>query len=217
MNNFGHLISFVFLMSSPLWASVHIIENSASRLTFRWELGGFDTTSQQDSGTLATLLTFAGENIALGAAGEPVLPGYSLYAGIPSAGSVRVSFTPGATQTIVLHHPLKIHRRVKGEAALPATQRDIRFSNLWISDPRYTAFRDLRAAHLVIRPVRYDAGSRTLRLLQSGECTIEFPAAAPTSVLPSAAASDYQRMLKRLLLNYDVAYHWTKPARRIAR
>ena len=177
-------------------------------------MGGFDTTTLLDSGKLSTVVSFAGENIALGAVGEPLIPGMSLYAGIPAAGMVRVSFSPGATHTLTLHHPLKTRRRVQGEAALPPSQRDIRFLEPWISAPRYTAFGDLRAAHLVVRPVRYEAGSNALQFLETGECTIEFPPAPPSAAAAASATSDYQRMLKGLLLNYDVARTWAKTSAR---
>ena len=215
MNMSGRLTALVLLLSGSLFASVRVLENSPTRLTFRWDMGGFDTTTQLDSGKLSTVVSFTGENIALGEMGEPVIPGMSLYAGIPAAGTVRVSFSPGATHTLTLHHPLKIQRRVRGEAALPPSQRDLSFPEPWISAPRYTAFGSLRAAHLVLRPVRYEAGSNTLQLLETGECTIEFPPAPPSVAAATSAASDYQRMLKGLLLNYDVARTWAKaPARR---
>jgi hypothetical protein len=200
------LFAGIFLLTGSVSASIHIVENSATRLRFSWDLGSIDSTTQLDSQRLSTLLSFTGENISLGDIGEPVVPGYSFFAGIPSTGAVRVRLTAGLTRRLALSHPLKIHRRVAGEPQLPSLQKDFQFLDPWISEPRYTAFRDLRAVQLVIRPVRYVPGAASVELLQTGECTVEFPAGQ--SFGAGTGSGDYQKMLKGLLLNYTVARSW---------
>jgi hypothetical protein len=196
----------------PLFASVTIIENTPQRLTFKWELGTVDTVSVSDSGRPFTTLSFDGANIMMGDYGEAAIPGYSLYAGIPLSGPVKVGFTPGSVRTVRLDNPLKRHPdKTVLNANEPRT--DIRPAASWITNPQYTWFRSLRAAHIVICPVRYDEQSQTVQLLESGECTIEFPRSSNASKSPSRI-SDYQRMLSRLLLNYDVAHAWAAPLTR---
>jgi len=194
------MVVYLLLFCSPLAASVRIIESSASRLVFRWELGTFDTAS----------LRFSGANIILGSVGEPAIPGFSVYAGVPASGSVRVHFAPGTFRTITLNHPLK-NNVIEGKGIFPMPQ-DVQFPDGWLSVPRYTWLKNMRATQLIIRPFQYDANTRAVRVLASGECTVEFPAPAPLSGA-RPAETDYQRMLKGLVLNYDVACQWMKPLR----
>jgi hypothetical protein len=196
----------------PLSASVTVIENSASRLKFKWEIGSFDTITVVDSGRSFSTISFSGENMMLGDYGEAAIPGYSVYAGMPLTGSVRVDFSPGSVQAIHLDHPLK-HHPAKTPQNPGGSRTDIRQGASWVAGPHYTWFRNLRASNIVICPIRYDESSRTVQLLQSGECTIEFPPASQTS-RPGAVLSDYQRMLKRIVLNYDVAQSWTEAVSR---
>jgi hypothetical protein len=208
MRNFIKLTICASIAFLPLQASVRITENTSSRLTFTWELGAFDTVTLSDSGSYVTSLSFDGENIMLGDYGEAAIPAHSVYAGMPLTGNVRVSFTPGSSRTIRLAHPLKRHpERI---AQMGSTSRtDIRQGAGWVTEPRYTWFRNLRAAHVVIAPVRYNEEQMTVELLESGACTITFPNGAQ-STRSAGASSDYQRMLKQLLLNYDRAQPWTK-------
>jgi hypothetical protein len=193
---------------SAAFSSVRITENSPARLRFHWEMGKIDTATLLDSGKLSTAIDFSNDNFSLGSIGEPVIPGYSFFAGIPSSGAVRVSFTAGPTRRLALSHPLKIHRRVAGEPQLPHQHKDFQFLDPWISEPRYTAFRDLRAVQLVIRPVRYTPGATSAELLQSGECTIEFPVSQYVATKDAAPSGDYRKMVRGLLLNDDVAHSW---------
>jgi hypothetical protein len=200
------LLSVLLLL--PLQASIRITENTSSRLTFTWELGAFDTVTVSDSGRYVTTLSFDDANTVLGDYGEAAIPAHSVYAGMPLTGAVRVSFTPGPSRIVQLSHPLKRHpqrdARMQG-----GSRTDIRQGAGWVTEPRYTWFRTLRAAHVVIAPVRYNEQQMTVELLESGTCTIAFPYGAQ-SPRTAGVSSDYQRMLKQLFLNYDQSLPWAK-------
>ncbi len=186
--------------------SVTVIENTPSRLVFKWELPRFDSTTIKDFGKLATWLGFKGENIALGSAGEPVVPGHAVYVGIPSSGTIRVSFNAEQVQTVRLKHPLhKAERKFRKKQVQ-------QFVDDWVSEPTYTWFKTLRAAQVVIRPFIAAGDGQTVRVLRSGECTINFPPAAPGG-MAHPVKTPYQKMEKLLLLNYDVASAWITPAK----
>ncbi|MGA2506603.1 MAG: C25 family cysteine peptidase [Chitinispirillaceae bacterium] len=203
MKKSQYLIVGLLLMACPLAASVRVIQNTTSRLVFRWELGSFDTAT----------LTFSGANVILGSVGKPAIPGFSVYAGIPVSGQVRVHFVPGTFRTITLRHPLK-NNMIDGGKIYPMP-KDIQFPDGWISVPRYTWLKNMRAVNLIIRPFRYDANTHTAQVLASGECTVDFPAGTPLSrsMQPMVTAA-YQRVLKQQVLNYDVATGWMKPLQR---
>ncbi|MCU0609404.1 MAG: hypothetical protein MUF22_06530 [Chitinispirillaceae bacterium] len=196
-------LATLFLTACSVSASVTVIESTPEKLTFRWEIGKIDTASLSDSsGGVFSSISFSDGNITLGNAGESAIPGQSVFAGVPASGTLRIRFSPGATTTLSLSHPLKVR---------PANQLPdkFRFADQWISQPSYSRFRDLRAAQFVIRPFSSVKNSRSVRILTSAECTVEFPVPAPSiSSGARTAAGDYERMLRKLLLNYDVAAAW---------
>ncbi|MBN2038317.1 MAG: hypothetical protein JW768_16370 [Chitinispirillaceae bacterium] len=203
-------ISAAVLISFPAAASVTILENTPSQLRFAWNLGSLDTVSLLDSAQFVTTVLFDGANSVLGDFGEPVIPGYSVYAGIPLAGRAVVSFTPGPVRNVDLAHPLKRHPPRDGRIGKEAVRTTIRQGESWVTAPRYTWMRNLRVTHVVICPVRYNAALNRLTVLESGECTIRFPSAVRT-LQPVKPQSDFQRMLKSLVMNYEVALPWSKP------
>ncbi|MBN2187838.1 MAG: hypothetical protein JW699_00180 [Chitinispirillaceae bacterium] len=207
MNRKTRSIVYLLIGASSLSASIRIVESTASRLVFRWEIESFDTAAVCDSGTSSTGLRCRGQNMVLGKEGDPALPGISLYAGIPLSGSVRVNFIPGPSEIFSLRYPLKKNIAIGGR--MPPAPEEILFPDGWISSPHYTWLREMRAVRLIIRPFFYDAAAQTVRVLKSGECIVEFPA-APSLSGARPAETDYQRMLKGLLLNYDIASAWTK-------
>lgn len=212
MKNIGYFVAGMQLLCSSLFASITMVENTATRLTFKWEMGKFDTVSVKDSGKTVTSLSFPDNNIAMGLEGEPVVPGVSVFAGMPLSGNVIVHFSPGPVRTILLSNPLRKNSQQSSSGSF--RKKDAaQFDNAWVSNPRYSWFRAMRTANVVIRPVSYDPASRTLEVLSGGECTIEFPAGAASSSVPGAL-TDYQRMLKKLVLNYDVAAKWVTPSKR---
>jgi hypothetical protein len=207
MNKKTLLIVYLLLGTSSLSASIRIVESTASRLVFRWEIGSFDTVAVCDSGKSSTGLRCSGQNMVLGNEGEPAVPGISFYAGIPLSGNVRVNFIPGPSEVFSLRYPLKKNIAIGGR--MPPAPDEILFPDGWLSSPHYTWLRNMRAIRLIIRPFFYDAAAQTVRVLKSGECVVEFPAAPPAAGA-RPAGTDYQRMLKGLLLNYDVASAWIK-------
>ena len=154
------------------------------------------------------MLGFYGANIALGSAGEPVIPGHSVYVGIPLSGAIRVSFLPGQIQTLRLHHPLRKYL-LKGDG-LFLQKQVLQFVDEWVSQPRYTWLKTMRAAQIAIRPFLAAGDGQTVRILRSGVCTIAFPAAASGGPARGAKTA-YQKMQKQLVLNYNVASTWVTP------
>ena len=148
----------------------------------------------------------------LGSVGKPAIPGFSVYAGVPASGQVRVRFVPGTFRTITLRHPLK-NNVIDGGRVFPMP-KDIQFPDGWLSVPRYTWLKNMRAVNFIIRPFRYDANTHTVQVLASGECTVDFPAGAPLSGIRPTVTAAYQRVLKQQVLNYDVASAWMKPIQR---
>ena len=206
MNRLIFIIVGIFFLCLRAGGSVTVTENTSSRLVFRWDLSSFDTASIRDStGKLETMLGFKGENISLGSAGEPVIPGRSVYVGIPLSGAIRVSFNAGQIQTLRLHHPL-LKNSIKGAGKFPQKQV-LQFVDEWVSQPRYTWLKTMRAAQIGIRPFLAAGDGQTVRILRSGVCTIEFPASAPGSPARGAKTA-YQKMQKQLVLNYGVASTW---------
>ena len=68
-------------------ASVTVLENTAERFSFTWQMELPDTASVPDgSGGRMVSLSFSGSDVALGEFGEPVLPGVALTVGVPSRG-----------------------------------------------------------------------------------------------------------------------------------
>jgi hypothetical protein len=190
----------------PLFSSIKVTQNTPQRIVFTWEPDGFDTCTLIDSGRFASNISFGSENTVLAGEGGEVLPGQSLYAGVPSSGDVGITFTPGQVRTVHLGFPL---RKFKNNDRLEPEGRLIP-GTLWTVEKKYTRFRGLRALRLVICPVRWDETSSTVQLLESAECSIEFPSIISSS-RPGPGMTDYERMLKKLILNYDIASSWTVP------
>jgi hypothetical protein len=210
MNRSISIVAGVLFLCLSAKASVTVIENTPSRLVFRWELPKFDSISTKDSGKYVTRLGFRDENIALGSAGEPVVPGHSVYVGIPVSGTVGVTFSADRIQTIRLKHALRKYP-FKGDGRFSKKQV-LQFTDEWVSEPNYTWFKTMRAAQVVIRPFLPAGDGQTIRVLRSGVCTITFPAAAAAGI-KRKAATPYQKMQKKLLLNYDVASGWVSPSK----
>ncbi len=209
MNRLVPIMAGIFLVCMTTAASVSVLENSSSRLVFRWNLPSFDTASIKVSGKFVTVLGFNDANISLGSAGEPVLPGHSVYIGIPLSGTIRVSFHAGQVQTFKLYNPLKKYP-FKGDGIFPQKQV-MQFADEWVSKPRYAWLRTMRTAQIAIRPFLPSGDGRTVRVLRSGECTIEFPAAV-SGGHARVAKTAYRKMQKLLVLNYDVASSsWVNP------
>jgi len=185
--------------------AIRIIENTSKKFTFEWTTDNLRIV--QGTGAPASV-SFAGENVDLGDNGEPVVPGYSMYVGVPRQGSVSVRFVATGTHEEQLKRPL----RLRDAPGLGPRYPGLHFTGPWISDPQYVMFGRLRSGRFIIRPFLYDKESNTVRVLDKAQCTIEFPPASQAAVAPAPPASDFVHMVKRLVLNYQVAAGWTAAA-----
>ena len=185
--------------------AIRIIENTSKKFTFEWTTDNLRIV--QSAGAPASV-SFAGANVDLGDNGEPVIPAYSMYVGVPRQGAVSVSLVATASHTVQLTRPL----RLRIAPGLGPRYPGLRFTGSWISDPQYVQFGRLRSGRFIIRPVLYDKESNTVRVLDRAQCTIDFPPAPQAAAAPAPPASDYGHMLKRLILNYPVAAGWTAAA-----
>ncbi|MBN1309036.1 MAG: hypothetical protein JXA18_14020, partial [Chitinispirillaceae bacterium] len=201
-------------LAASLHARVTIVENTPQRLTFSWDLDGIDTSPVFDGEKRVASLSFSGSNISLGEEGECVLPGYTIVVGVPPAGDIDAALTPLSVKTVPSTHPPATW---KGRGGIPR-KSTIVFSDRWVAQPEYSRFRSLRTARLVIRPVQYDEAARTIVYLAKGTCTIRFPQSAYRS-RSMKKGGDFELMLRRLLVNYDVAQGWRaamQPAKKAA-
>jgi len=200
----GFCLASGTIAASSVAEPITSIENTPERLIIEWHATGIRTQPVMEAGMAAMLVSFDGQNTELGDLDEPQLPGYSLYAGVPLSGDIAVQFEPESVITLPLAHPVKTWARARDVPDPP------RFDAPWISRPHYAWFAGRRAARIVISPLVYDASSGTLRACVRARCTIRFPAAAVSGGV-AAARSDYETMLRRLIVNYDVASRWAKP------
>jgi hypothetical protein len=195
------LIPALLIISASSRASLRIVESTPQRLVVVWSLEGMSVSASPENGRMASWVSFKGANFDIGKAAEPALPGFSFFAGVPVRGAITVTMNSHNVTTVPLTYPLS-----RRDPRLKTDNPPV-FSRPWISDPKYVLLHGYRTAQLIINPFMYDAASNTLRVLQEGSCTIEFPAATAQSFVP-ASGSDYTAMLKRLVINYDVAQRW---------
>jgi hypothetical protein len=197
----GLIFLFAISIYYPAYATVKVIESTPSRLVLDWEIAGFDTASYSGIDGMRTNVSFDGGYVEIGDSGAPLLLGYPIYAGVPPLGDVRVSIEPEVTAVLRLANPLR-KRTSAPDALSPAYSS----SSAWISEPAYTRMRDCRAAYLALRPVNL-AGQNSIRVLRKARIVINFPAASHSGAAREPRG-DYERMTKRLLLNYSVAQGW---------
>jgi len=202
----GLIFLFAISVCYPAYATVKVIESTPSRLVLGWEMTGFDTASFGGVDGIRTHISFDGGYIELGDLGAPLLLGYSVYAGVPQQGDVRVSVEPEETAVLRLANPLQ-----KRTSAPDSLSPRYSSASAWISEPAYTRVRDARAVYLALRPVS-PAGQGSIRILRKARIVINFPAASHSAV-SSEPRGDYERMAKRLLLNYGVAQGWREGRR----
>jgi hypothetical protein len=189
----------VIALSIPVSAAVTVVESTPSRLVLSWEMRGFDTASVYDGRDLRTRVSYNGGYVPTGDSGAALMPGYTVLAGVPPGGAVRVSVEPVEVSAVRVANPL----RRRGDAPRPG---DPVFSSRWASEPSYGMFRDYRAAQVVLRPV-HDLGQGRVQVLRRARVVIEFPAAAHSGA-SWQPRGDYERMVERLLLNFREAQGW---------
>ena len=197
----GLIFLFAISVYYPVYAAVKVIESTPSRLVLGWEMAGFDTASYSGIDGTRTNVSFDGGYIEMGDSGAPLLLGYPIYAGVPPRGGVSVSIEPEETAVLRLANPLR-RRTSARDARNPAYSS----AAAWISEPAYTRMRDYRAVYLALRPVS-PAGQGSVRVLKKARIVINFPV-APHSGASWEPRGDYERMAKRLLLNFSAAQGW---------
>ncbi|MBN1759355.1 MAG: hypothetical protein JW863_13595, partial [Chitinispirillaceae bacterium] len=189
-------------------ASITVTENTAERFSFSWEMDDFDTTSCPDgNGGRLMSLGFSGSTIALGEYGEAVLPGVALNVGVPADGFIDVTVSPSEMRTVRLSGPVETWREAGAEGRLEG----VSFPGRWFSTPQYSFYRTQRVARILLRPVVYDPASRSVTLLERGTVTITLPPADYRNVAINPK-SDYESMLRHLIINYDVAKGFRRSA-----
>ncbi|HEX3019000.1 MAG TPA: hypothetical protein VHP36_01800, partial [Chitinispirillaceae bacterium] len=178
---------------------VQISESSSSRYAFSWNLEQYriDTVN---SGHCQ--ISFDAENTVLGENGEAALPAYSILLGIPPEGEIRVGFNAEAVKTITLQSALLKHKDLVSKR-----QPDVVFKNPWISEPVYGNLQGMRTARVIIRPFIHDEKTNTVRMLQKGFCSIEFPS-YPVRSFSLSDQSSRRPLLKNMVINYPVAQGW---------
>ncbi|HEX2958061.1 MAG TPA: hypothetical protein VHO70_14600 [Chitinispirillaceae bacterium] len=182
-----------------LFAQVQISESSSSRYAFSWNLEQYRIDTVKSG---HCQIFFDAENTVLGENGESVLPAYSILLGIPPEGEIRVGFNPEAVKTITLQSALLKHRDLVSKR-----QPDVVFKNPWISEPVYGSLQGMRTARLIIRPFIHDEKTNTVRMLQKGFCSIEFPS-FPVGSLSLSEQSSRRPLLRNMVINYPVAQGW---------
>jgi hypothetical protein len=190
-------------------AAVTVIESTPTRVVLAWELTGFDTASVDGGSGLETHVSFDGGYALVGDAGAPFIPGFSIHFGLPPSGTPRVTVQPEEMTVVRIANPL--HKR-----DFPADPADPVFVSRWISEPAYEHMRGNRVGRVVLRPV-IEAGPGRLRLLQRARIVIDIPA-VPHTGASWAPRDDFERMARRLLVNFNTAQGWQerRGLRRIA-
>ncbi len=197
---------FLSLAVFELSAQIQISESNSSRYVFSWNLQNYEIT-EIDSGQKFSEISFSTANTILGEDGEAVLPGYSILLGIPPEGDIRVSFSSEAVKTVPLKSPVLKHKNL-----ITRRQPDLIFNNSWICEPVYGKLQGIRTARLIIRPFIHDEKTNTLKVLQSGTCTIEFPS-YPTAATSITKVTNQKLVLSNNLVNYSVAEGWYRDGR----
>jgi len=186
-------------------ASIRIVENTSSRLTFEWTTDSVKFT-HNDGGT--DRLWFAGSNVELGEDHQTIIPAYSFCVGVPPVGEAVMSFSASAMHTTVLSDPLAMRIAKTTAKRYP----NLVFSEPWISKARVCLVSDLSCRQYILKPFVYNPSTKVLQVLDKGVCTIQFPPAPYHGIARSRPRSDFKKMARQLVMNYDVASGWTKPA-----
>jgi len=189
-----------------LLAGVQVQENTVNRFSFTWDMEGL---SIADSGGKPSSLFFKNQSVELGDSGQPLIPGYSFYIGIPPKGDVQIQLVPLSIRTIVLKNSLATYKAVKRHARYP----DLVFSDTWLSNGRPATMGNIRSRQFILKPFLYDEKTRSLRILEKASCVVTFPPSSQGMTGAAGTPTDYQRMISRLMLNYSIAGAWATASR----
>ncbi len=199
----------ILLLFAAVRAQLTIVENTTQQLTLSWNLEDLDTSSFTEGENRLTSLSFTGSNVSIVDEEKHVLPGYTVVVGVPPGGEIGATIVPLSVKTVVLSYPPS-----KARGNQDSYQSEVpRFVDRWLSEPEYMFFRSMRTARMIIRPVQYDPSTHTVTILTKATFTVRFPnAVCIPSGVRSKADSDFERMLQRLIVNYDAAQCWRQPA-----
>ena len=199
------LLIVLLCFIQTIFAGIQISENTASRLSFTWIMDGL---SIADSAGKPASVVFKNQNVELGDSGQPIIHAFSFLVGVPPQGKAVLRVTPISTHMYSLKNNLTIRkadRRITRYSGL-------HFTNTWVSDARPCTFGGLHADQFILKPFLYDDKNRTVQVLEKVQCTIEFPAYHQKGLVKGNGASDYQKMLSKVVLNFDVARAWAVTA-----
>ncbi|MBN2054412.1 hypothetical protein JW905_05795 [bacterium] len=137
--------------------------------------------------------------------GAPVLPREICILGVPAGVDLRLSYE------IVRHHVLD-------GVVLPVYEEEgTRYRSLEEDDDAGQVVRQVgegwvrsqRVAAFCVNPVRYDADSRRVDVIQEVILSIDFEGAQPEVLFRAdPMGSDFERSMRGLLVNYDQAREW---------
>ena len=197
-------IAILLVLALQLPAGITVTRSTSDLCSFDFDIGDFSIHSNKNKDESFTELSFGSSNIITGENGDPAIPGFSVFMGIPPKGAISVTFTAEQTKTIQLSQPPVSIKNPTHEKRQPL----LKFSSAYISEPIFTHIRGLRTAQLVIRPFLYDESSRTLRIVTKGHCTVSF-SNYPFRKTSTAKLSGYDQMLSKLICNFDMAQRWS--------
>jgi Peptidase family C25 len=186
-------------------AAIRIIENTPQKLTFEWTTDAAKVV--QNRGGWAEL-SFSGANVDLGENNEPIIPAYSFYVAVPPQGDAGSNFSVTASHSVVLSHPPRTRIAPHTGRRFP----NLVFSQPWISNGRVSLLSDLSCRQFFLRPFVYNPQTKALQVLDKGVFTISFPSVPSRGVAKVQPRSDFKRMARQLVMNYDVASGWPASA-----
>lgn len=198
-------VAAVLLTTTHVLGTVRIVDNTPRRFSFIWSMPDYDISTVRAGGAETALITSSHTNITLNEPGRPMLPGFSFHVGVPAGGSAVAEVVPLEVRTVRPQSPLR--RFPENEKA---RRPGLRFDRPWISEAQSQKLGRFDAAYLVLRPFLYHEHGGVVRVLTRAQVTVRFSGGAPSrgGTVPSSA---YYRMVRRLLLNYEVARTWVRP------
>lgn len=187
-----------------------ITESTTKQLCFTFELEDLSISSKTANNQTFSHISFFGSNSEIVTKNGITIPSISLYTGIPQSGKITALCNSHQTRKINLAHPLP--KSSNQDYIDNSSKRQ--FNNPWISDIKYTQFRNLRTAHIFLKPFLYNVRTKQLTILEKGSCTITFPPSRTLAIPKNNPSGDYYKMTKNLILNYPIAQSWIKPRKR---
>jgi len=185
---------------------ITVQESSRERVVFTWKLSSYSASTVRADNGAATELSSPDANVEIGAVGETIVPGRSFHVGLPPGGRATVSVVPLEVATRPLQHP----PTRRDSSANPELYRTIQFDQPWVSRGAPARFGRLGAAAYVLRPFVWDEAAGVLRVLKRARVEVRFSGETHAYAPPSGGP--YEPVLRRLLLNYDIARMWRTPA-----